>query len=140
MLRTFLTLLLGTALIGLIAVPLHAAYASHGGPHGGATQPPGGGVQPPGGSFQQAPANPSTYLSNLYIYFLAFVGISALFAITLGGVLYIFAGANIGEVEKAKSWITNAIWGIILAALSYLLLFTINPDLVAGFNINALIP
>lgn len=82
---------------------------------------------------------PSIYLDKLYIWFLGFVGIAAMFAIVMGGVMYMFAGANLTKTEQAKKWITNAVWGIVLAAVSVLLLRTINPDLVQGFNLEIVI-
>ncbi len=82
---------------------------------------------------------PSRYLSNLYLWFLGFVGIAALLAFVIGGVTYMFAGANETLVGQAKKWIWNGIWGIVLAAFSYLLLNTINPDLVRGFDIQTVI-
>lgn len=86
------------------------------------------------------PVVAETYLDKLYLWFLGFVGVAALFAIVLGGVLYMFSGANLTKVEQAKRWIWNAIFGIVLAATSYLLLQIINPDLVQhGFNINTVI-
>ncbi|MBI4132155.1 MAG: hypothetical protein HY474_00815 [Candidatus Sungbacteria bacterium] len=96
----------------------------------------GGGAQSQQGVKSQQGRDVSNYLSQIYIWFLGFVGIAALFAITLGGVMYMFSGANITKTEQARKWITNAIWGIILAAASFLILNTINPDLVThGFNL-----
>lgn len=86
------------------------------------------------------PVIPATYLEKLYLWFLGFIGVAALFAIVLGGVLYMFSGTNITKVEQAKRWIWNAIFGIVLAATAYLLLLIINPDLIQhGFDINTII-
>lgn len=101
------------------------ATEGSGGSQGGA-----GGVQPP--------SNPSNYLNNLYLWLLGAVGISALFGIVTGGVLYMFSGTSLTKVENARKWIWNSIFGIVLAAVSYLLLNTINPDLVKGFDLNNL--
>jgi len=80
------------------------------------------------------------YLNDLYVWMFAFVGIAALFAIVMGGVMYMFSGTSLTKVDSAKRWISNAIFGIILAAVSYLLLSIINPDLVThGFDINVVI-
>ena len=90
--------------------------------------------------------NTAEYLGNLYLWFLAFVGIAAFFAIVYGGILYMFSGPNITKVDQAKTQIQNAIFGILLAAASYILLNAINPDLVKhNFNLdcsikNALTP
>lgn len=102
---------------------------------GGGQQSGGGGEQPGGGGRQ----SPTTYLSSLYKWFLGFVAIAALLGLVIGGVLYMFAGANITKTEDARKWITNAIAGILIAAFSYLLLKTINPDLIQGFDIQTVI-
>lgn len=88
---------------------------------------------------QQGMTNPSGYLNNLYKWLLGAVGISALFAFVMGGVLYMFSGTNLTKVEQAKGWIWNGLGGIVLAAISYLLLYTINPDLVGGFDLNKVV-
>lgn len=87
----------------------------------------------------------NTYLKDLYFWFLGVVGISALFAIVFGGVLYMFSGTSLTKVEQAKHWISNAIFGILLAGGSYVLLKAINPDFTEhGFDltnsINRLLP
>lgn len=69
-------------------------------------------------------------IANIYTLGLALVGISALLYITWGGIEYIFAGENSSMVGTAKGRIKNALWGIAIAALSYAILNTINPDLV----------
>ena len=88
---------------------------------------------------QQLTAQTATfYFERLYIWLLGFVGLAALFAIVYGGVLYIFSGA-IESTAEAKRWITNAIIGLVIAGGSYLLLYTINPDLVKKFDIQSII-
>ncbi|MFH1979157.1 MAG: hypothetical protein ABII97_02140 [Patescibacteria group bacterium] len=54
----------------------------------------------------------------------------AIIIIIIGGFEYVTAGGNTGQVEKAKERITQAILGLILIVGSYLILYTINPDLV----------
>lgn len=101
---------------------------------------PGNTTPPPSGTPPPNITPPSTYLNNLYKWFLGAVGISALFAIVLGGVLYMLSGTNLTKVEQARGWIRNGIWGIVIAAISFLLLRTINPDLVThGFDLNKVI-
>jgi hypothetical protein len=58
------------------------------------------------------------------------VGAAAFMQITLGGVQWLLAAGKPGQIEKAKSRITNAIFGLILLLSSYVILNTINPDLV----------
>lgn len=112
------------------------AVCSTSGRPGGEAGSPGVGVGKPGSEVGRPI---SQQLGGLYTLFLAFVGISALFAIVRGGIIYMFSGANIGSVEEAKKWIWNGIYGIVIAAVSYLLLSTINPDLVNhGFNLEGI--
>lgn len=85
-------------------------------------------------SLNLAQGSYSSYLDNLYQYLLGLVGIAALGAMVYGGVLYIVAAGNPSKLGEAKKWISNAIYGLLLAAFSYVLLYTINPDLVGGFT------
>lgn len=122
-------------IIGVTIAPLIAWGAVTAGGGGGTS---GGGSNTSGGGF--VTPDVSNYLSRLYLWFLGFVGISALFGLVTGGILYMFAGANITKTDQARTWIKNAISGIILAAISFLLLNTINPELVKhGFDIGAVL-
>ncbi|NUQ57733.1 MAG: hypothetical protein HUT38_04610, partial [Candidatus Paceibacter sp.] len=51
--------------------------------------------------------------------------------ITIGGVMWIASGANEKTRGEAKSKIESAIWGLVLAFAAYLVLYTINPQLVS---------
>lgn len=95
-----------------------------------------GGTSGPGGTGGQQ--NPTAYLSSLYMWFLGFVGIAALFAIVYGGVLWMFS-TSLTSTGEARKWIQNAIFGLVLAGASWLLLNTINPDLVQGFDLQGII-
>ena len=55
--------------------------------------------------------------------------------IVIGGVEYIISGASESMRGEAKKRIENAIWGLVMALVSYLVLYTINPSLV-DFNNN----
>lgn len=121
--------------VAFIDNPVLAAGSGGSGGGGG-----GGGGGSGGGGGGTGGGDVPGYLSNLYIWFLGFIGIAALFAIVWGGIQYMFSGANLTKAESGRTWITNAIWGIILAASAYLILYTINPDLVThGFDINTVI-
>ena len=78
------------------------------------------------------------YLEALYRWLLGLVGLAALFAFVYGGILYIFSGA-IASTAEAKRWITNGVLGLVIAGISYLILYTINPNLVRTFNIQTII-
>jgi hypothetical protein len=71
-----------------------------------------------------------TYLSYIYQIGLGIVGITALLVIIYSGVLYITSAGNASQMGEAKDRIKSAILGLILALAAYLILYTINPDLV----------
>lgn len=56
--------------------------------------------------------------------------ISAVFMISVGGFLYLTSAGNTSRAGQAKGIITDAILGLILALVAYLVLYIINPDLV----------
>jgi len=58
----------------------------------------------------------------------------AVIMIIWGGIQYMSTDAISGKSE-AKNTIQNAIWGLLLAISAWLILNTINPDLVK-FNLN----
>lgn len=70
------------------------------------------------------------YIMAIYRFGLWTIGIAALLMITIGGFMYITSAANKNNAAKAKGIITDAIVGVILAMTSYILLYTINPDLI----------
>lgn len=71
-----------------------------------------------------------SYIRYVYLFALGAVGLAAFGAIVYGGILYMISGTNVVSQQEAKSWITGAIGGIVLAMSAYLILNTINPDLV----------
>lgn len=72
----------------------------------------------------------SRYIRNLYLWSLGIGGLLAMFNIVLGGILYTLSAGNIAKREDARSRITQAIIGLTLLFGAYLILRTINPDLV----------
>jgi hypothetical protein len=70
------------------------------------------------------------FVNKLYNWSLGIAGTLAVVMIVYGGIKYIVSAGNVGQQSDAKSIITNAIWGIVLLAGAYLILFTINPQLV----------
>lgn len=82
----------------------------------------------------------SSYLEQIYLWFLGFVGIALLWAFVFGGVKYMLAGTSITSTSAAKQHIINGLWGIAIAASSVVILKIINPDLVNhGFDIEGMI-
>jgi len=74
-----------------------------------------------------------TYLESVYKFGIGISAMLALFMISLGAFAYIVTSAgNTAKMADAKSMITEAFFGLILALTGYLILFVINPDLVSG--------
>ncbi|MBU1131232.1 D-alanyl-D-alanine carboxypeptidase family protein [Patescibacteria group bacterium] len=70
------------------------------------------------------------YFGGLYRFFVSIAGIVAVFMITMGGVYWLFSGGNDQKITKAKEIILGAVFGLLLALSSYMILFNINPALV----------
>src|SRR3989338_1929071 len=70
------------------------------------------------------------YLTWAFRFILALAGFLAVMMIVIGGVEYIISGASESMRGEAKKRIENAIWGLVMALVSYLVLYTINPSLV----------
>jgi hypothetical protein len=58
------------------------------------------------------------------------IGVLSVLMIVIGGIEYM-STVSIGEKEGAKSRITSALMGLLLALASYIILNTLNPDLVS---------
>ncbi len=69
------------------------------------------------------------YISGIYNYATGVVGILAAIIMMFGGVRWITAGGNAEAVGEAKKWIGGALSGMVLVTCSYLILYTVNPDL-----------
>jgi hypothetical protein len=76
------------------------------------------------------PADFPAYLMQIYKFGLGAIGVCAMFMIMIGGYMYLTSAGNNTQTGKAKEIITDAIAGLVLALVSYILLYTINPDLV----------
>jgi len=71
-----------------------------------------------------------------YNYSLIIVGIAVFIMIMWGGFLWMTSAANPGNIATAKGYMKNAIIGAVLLLSSYVILNTINPELVGGgFNL-----
>ncbi len=71
------------------------------------------------------------YINKIFQLFMALIVVAGVIAVVVGGYLYMTAGGNGGQVETAKTWIKSALFGIVLALASYLILNTINPQLAS---------
>ena len=70
------------------------------------------------------------YIKYLFIFGLSAITFVALAQMMIGGITYILAAGNVAKVDDAKDTIKQALLGLGLLLVSYLLLRTINPDLV----------
>ncbi len=80
-----------------------------------------------------------SYLQAILNATMMIIVISAVFMISVGGFIYLTSAGNTSQAGKAKGIITDAIFGLILALVSYLILYIINPDLLT-LRINSLSP
>lgn len=71
----------------------------------------------------------SGYLSAIFKLGIGIAVTAAIFMIVLGGIRYMFSDVP-GIKFNAKADITNALWGLVLVLASWLILNTINPQLV----------
>ena len=69
-------------------------------------------------------------IANFYQFALLIGGILALGAIVWGGVKYTWAQGNPSAQSEGKEWIKAAIYGLMLLAGAYIILNTINPNLL----------
>ncbi|MBI3115691.1 MAG: hypothetical protein HYZ09_04360 [Candidatus Kerfeldbacteria bacterium] len=79
------------------------------------------------------------YFQALYIYFISAVGVIAITMIIYGGFRWITAAGNPSRIQAAQDTINSALIGLVLALTSYLILNSINPNLVR-FRIPVLVP
>ena len=71
----------------------------------------------------------------VYLFSVGICGAVALLSILIGAIKYVGAAGNPSKMSDAKEQIFSAILGVIILLSSYLILNTINPDLV-NFNLN----
>jgi len=71
-------------------------------------------------------------VADIYRWSLTLVGIAAFVQIIIAGFSYITAAGNVGQASSAKSKISGALLGVVILFSSYIILNTINPDLVGG--------
>ncbi|MEK7120823.1 MAG: pilin, partial [Patescibacteria group bacterium] len=71
----------------------------------------------------------SSYLGKAYQAFFITAGLLATLMLIVGGFQYMISESG-GNKSKAKDQMWNAVWGLLLALSSYLILYTINPGLV----------
>lgn len=70
------------------------------------------------------------FIQAVYKYAIGIVAILATVVIMIGGVVWITAAGDSGRIGEAKQYITGAMTGLVLALCSFMILQTVNPDLV----------
>lgn len=70
------------------------------------------------------------YIEAIYKYAIGIVAILATIVMMIGGVVWITAAGDSGRIGEAKQWITGAVTGLVLTLCSFMILQTVNPDLV----------
>lgn len=109
-------------LIGSLAILLIAAGSAQATNYTPLVPLPG---MPAGGAFDL-----STYLIGFYNFLLSIVGIVAVLFMIFGGLKYITAVGNSSKISDAKDQILSAISGLLLALLSWVIVDTLNPDVL----------
>ncbi|MEK7637084.1 MAG: hypothetical protein AAB402_01675 [Patescibacteria group bacterium] len=69
------------------------------------------------------------YIRAIYIYFVWVVGIVAVVMVMYGGIRWVSAAGNPGQIKEARDIIDNAVIGVLIALVSVVLLNIINPKL-----------
>ncbi len=70
------------------------------------------------------------YISRVYVFMIGIVGMVAAIMMIVGGFQYITSAGNTGKMSAAKKRIADAFIGLVLALGSYVILNTLNPQLV----------
>jgi len=88
----------------------------------------------PGTTNEEGKTDIQTYIPGIFKLVIGIAGVLAVLMIIIGGVEYITTDAIQGKSE-GKARIQNALWGLVLVLVSWILLYTINPKLTV-FNLN----
>ena len=88
----------------------------------------------PGTTNEEGETDIQTYIPGIFKLAIGIAGVLAVLMIIIGGVEYITTDAIQGKSE-GKARIQNALWGLVLVLVSWILLYTVNPKLTV-FNLN----
>ena len=88
----------------------------------------------PGDAPIKETANIGVYLEGIFKLGIGIASVLAVLMITIGGLQYMTSD-KVQLITDAKTTIISALWGLVLVLASFLLLQTINPNLV-NFNLN----
>lgn len=78
-------------------------------------------------------SNIPTFLQHTLGWLLGFVGVFAVAAIIYSGIMYISAAGDTAQAEKAKKNLTWSIIGLVVVALSAVIIRLVN-DIINGVN------
>ena len=73
---------------------------------------------------------PAQWINYIFVFALGVVGLGLIYAFTRAGIEWMLAGENSSKVSAARERIKKAIIGLLILLGSYIVLNTINPDLV----------
>lgn len=82
----------------------------------------------PGTTNSEGQVTLDSYIPGIFNLTIGIAGVLAVLMILIGGVEYITTDAIQGK-QDGKGRISNALWGLILVLVSWILLYTINPKL-----------
>lgn len=88
----------------------------------------------PGTTNEEGTTDIQTYILGIFKLAIGIAGVLSVLMIIIGGVEYITTDAIQGKSD-GKARIQNALWGLVLVLVSWILLYTINPKLTV-FNLN----
>lgn len=75
-------------------------------------------------------SNLPDYISAIYKVALVVVTLSAVLMLSIGGFMYLTSAGNTSSISTAKGIIYDSLIGLVIALSAWLILYTINPDLV----------
>jgi len=74
--------------------------------------------------------SPGSFVANFYQFALLIGGILAFGAMIYGGVKNAISGGNPTMQSEGKKWIWSALYGLLLLGGAYIILYTVNPNLI----------
>ncbi|MFO7628356.1 MAG: hypothetical protein R6W06_02335, partial [Prochlorococcaceae cyanobacterium] len=80
------------------------------------------------------------YIGALYRYGVGIAGVLAVLMMMIGGFIWLLSGGSPDKVGQGKDFIISALSGLLLALFSFMILYTINPRLVAMDPVTVLLP
>ncbi len=84
----------------------------------------------PGGITLSEKSQFNEFVRYIYAFSIGITGFLALGIAIFGGLLYFLSRGNPAKTAEAKEWIGAGFWGILILLMAYIILVTINPQLV----------